>query len=278
MILSFHPLIEKDENRLCAGRLPNEEDLKAIRAADAVILPQGCYQSLYEMARENCPNVFPNYDARFAFPGKTGQALLFQKAGVAHPRTDSYTCVADFKDRNGGTGLSFPVVFKFDWGGEGESVFLINSPDALRQLLVKVERFENATPQGFVLQAFIPTGGRSLRVVVIGRRLISYWRVSADKTAFSTGISAGARIETHLDPELQHLAKEAVASFCAQTRINLAGFDILFVMKDSGGFADVPLFLEINYFFGRRGLGGSNAYYALFNEAVEMWIKAVGLS
>ena len=38
------------------------DDLDAIRAADAVILPQGCYQSLYEMARKNCKHVFPNFD------------------------------------------------------------------------------------------------------------------------------------------------------------------------------------------------------------------------
>ena len=60
MIVSFHPLFEADRNIICAGR----EDPAAIRAADAVILSQGCYRALYEMAWENCPHVFPNYDAR----------------------------------------------------------------------------------------------------------------------------------------------------------------------------------------------------------------------
>ena len=55
MILSFHPCYVADTNRLCAGRDPDEEDLSAIRAADAVVLPQGCRGPLYQMARKNCP-------------------------------------------------------------------------------------------------------------------------------------------------------------------------------------------------------------------------------
>jgi hypothetical protein len=63
---------------LCAGRQPDDSDLAAIRKAEAVILPQGCMESLYRMAREENRPVFPNYDLRFRHPGKTGQARLFQ--------------------------------------------------------------------------------------------------------------------------------------------------------------------------------------------------------
>ena len=59
MILSFHPIIEADENLICAGRLPEESDLEAIRRAEAVILSQGSSEALYRMARANCPHVFP---------------------------------------------------------------------------------------------------------------------------------------------------------------------------------------------------------------------------
>ena len=82
MILSFHPLFEADQNRLCAGRDPGKEELEAIRRADAVILPQGCRESLYFMARKACPHIFPNYDARFAYPEKIGQVQLFQENRV----------------------------------------------------------------------------------------------------------------------------------------------------------------------------------------------------
>jgi ribosomal protein S6--L-glutamate ligase len=57
MILSFHPCFVADKNIICAGRSPDADDLAAIKAADAVVLPQGCYKSLYEMARGNCTNI-----------------------------------------------------------------------------------------------------------------------------------------------------------------------------------------------------------------------------
>src|SRR5210317_154413 len=118
MIVSFHPLFEADKNIICAGREPNGEDLAAIRAADAVILSQGCYRALYKMARENCPHVFPNYVARFKYPGKINQIRLFRKVRVAHPASEIFSTVASFQQRyhEGLTKLSFnfPIVFKMD--------------------------------------------------------------------------------------------------------------------------------------------------------------------
>jgi ribosomal protein S6--L-glutamate ligase len=36
--------------------------------------------------------------------------------------------------------------------------------------------------------------------------------------------------------------------------------------------------LEINYFFGRTGLGGSDGYYRLFEAEVDKWLAAAGLN
>ncbi|MBW2338454.1 MAG: hypothetical protein JRF47_17190, partial [Deltaproteobacteria bacterium] len=101
MIVSFHPLFEGNKNITCAGREPGAEDLAAIKAADAVILPQGCYQSLYEMARANCPYVFPNYDTRFQYPGKIGQTKLFREFKIAHPASEIYLNLASFHHKFG---------------------------------------------------------------------------------------------------------------------------------------------------------------------------------
>ena len=38
-----------------------------------------------------------------------------------------------------------------------------------------------------------------------------------------------------------------------------------------------PIFLEINYFFGRRGLGGSLRYYERVDNAVNAWLNSLGL-
>lgn len=279
MILSFHPLFEADKNIICAGRKPDANDLSAINAADAIILPQGCYKSLFEMARDNCPNVFPDYEARFKFPGKIGQIRLFQKEKAAYPRSNICLNVGDFLNKSnklpGKLPFDFPFVFKFDWGGEGETVYLIKSAAQLQEIIQKANMFERTGQPGFIIQEYIPSQNRSLRVVVIGKEVISYWRFQDDLQSFHTSIAKGASIDTDSDPDLQEMAVKSVKIFCQKTGINLAGFDLLFSTEQETA---KPLFLEINYFFGRRGLGGSEKYYQLLEAEIHRWIKNIGLS
>ena len=132
-VLSFHMLIESDYNRVFSGNRPSAEDIEAIKAADAVILPQGCREILYRTARQYCDHVFPNYDVFFDYPGKTGQAALFKEMGVPHPRTFAFGGLQQFYKFE--CPFSFPFVFKFCWGGEGKNVFLLESADDLNQRL-----------------------------------------------------------------------------------------------------------------------------------------------
>ncbi len=279
MILSFHPNIVAHKNILCAGRLPDDEDRAAICQARAVILPQGPSEALYRMCRKHCAHVFPNYDARFDFPGKLGQARLFQKVGVRFPRTYPFETVFSYDDHFGKNALksplSFPCVFKSDWGGEGEGVFLLRTPEALDQALNKAAAAEKSGPKGFLLQEYVPCRGRSLRVVVIGDEFLSYWRIQQDPSQFLTNLKAGAFIDHKADPDLQQAGRAAVSDFCSKTGINLAGFDLIFPQNERPA---RPLFLEINYFFGRRGLGGSLEYYEIVDRAVRAWLSTLGLN
>lgn len=279
MVLSFHPHVVAQKNILCAGRPPNEEDQAAICQAKAVVLPQGCSEALYRMSRKHCPHVFPDYGARFDFPGKIGQARLFQKVGVACPRTIPFETVSAYnellRERTDTSPIGFPCVFKSDWGGEGEGVSLIRTPEAMAEALESAQRDEQGGLKGFLLQSYIPSKGRSLRVVVMGDQLFSYWRIQGDPAQFATSLKAGAVINHDTAPELQEAGRAAVGAFCSKTGINLAGFDLLFSEKEK---PHVPLFLEINYFFGRRGLGGSLNYYELIDRAVESWLGRLGLS
>ena len=278
MVLSFHPNIVARRNILCAGRLPNDEDRSAICQACAVIVPQGCSETLYRMCRKNCSHIFPNYDARFDFPGKLGQARLFQKAGAPFPRTYPFETVSLYHEYLGtnahGGPLGFPSVFKSDWGGEGDEVFLLKTPKALEEALARARRLEESGQKGFSLQEYVPCGGRSLRVVVIGEEFLSYWRVQPDPSQFVTSLKVGAIIDHEADPRLQEAGVAAVSDFCAKTGINLAGFDLLFSQNEKEA---RPFFLEINYFFGRRGLGGSLRYYDLVDRAVGAWLNTLGL-
>ena len=284
MILSFHPCFEAGRNIICAGRKPGAADLAAIRAADAVILPQGCYESLYRMARSGCANVFPDYRARFDYLGKTGQTRLFRKVRAAHPKTEWYGDVKALTgDSAGGSvglpetpvGIGYPCVFKFDWGGEGDNVYFISSPESLRVVLQKAVTFERTGQKGFILQEYIPSQNRSLRVVSIGGRMVSYWRVRNAEEPFQASLAKGAVLDHDSDPDLQQKAVASARRFCEKTGINLAGFDFLF---SSEGNAIEPLFLEINYFFGRRGLGGSENYYRMLIAKINRWLGSLGLS
>ena len=268
-----------DENMICAGRPPGENERIAIGAADATILPQGCRRELYEMARCYCPRVFPDYNARFEYPGKIGQIRLFRKEGVRFPASEIFSTVDTFTGRYrhlpGDLPYRFPVVLKFDWGGEGETVYLMDSVDQMEAALATAADSERAGLSGFLLQEFIPCDNRVLRVVVVGSKIISYWRVGPPSRRICVNVSAGAQIDFDSNPDHQRRAIDAVKRFSQATRINLAGFDLLYANRSED---DEPYFLEINYFFGRRGLGGSEAYYRLLHTEICKWLRHHGLA
>ncbi|MBW1834673.1 MAG: hypothetical protein JRI62_07870, partial [Deltaproteobacteria bacterium] len=163
MIVSFHPCFGADKYIICAGRKPDADDLAAIKAADAVILPQGCNEVLYNMASKNCSNTFPYYEAKFKYPGKIGQIRLFRETNVLHPESVTFERVDSFLDNYGAEpenlAFDFPFVFKFDWGGEGNGVFLITSPEELKDAIQNALNFERAGHVGFLIQEYIPSQG-----------------------------------------------------------------------------------------------------------------------
>lgn len=278
MIVSFHPCYEADANILCAGRQPDNKDRMAIRSADAVILPQGCPEALYRMARKECAHVFPDYDVRFQYPGKTGQAKLFQACSVSHPQTWVFANTAQFKRcGNVAVDAGFPLVLKLDWGGEGDTVFLLKDVVDLKDALSRVDAYERTGQKGFVLQQFIPASHRTLRVVVIGRTQKAYWRVQKTPFSFGTSVAKGATIDEDSDPVLRQKGIFFVRDFCRQTKINLAGFDLLFDETEPAQKKPQPLLLEINYFFGRTGLGGSEAFYSMLQTQINAWLEARGI-
>jgi ribosomal protein S6--L-glutamate ligase len=275
MILSFHPLYQGDVNRLCAGRDPDAQDRAAMRQAAAVILPQGCRASLYQAATRACGRVFPNYEARFAYPGKLGQIRLFQETGVPHPPSFCFADTAAFlqNDPAGNRPVSPPAVVKLNWGGEGRGVFPITQAGNLREIITLLQSYETTGQSGFIIQEWIPAGARALRVVVTGRELFSYWRVMASENAPLANLACGGAIDHGSDGHLMAAAEKATTAFCRKTGINLAGFDFLFCTDPAVADPQTPLFLEINYFFGRRGLWGSEAYYQRLQRAIDHWLE-----
>lgn len=276
MILSFHPLFEADKNIICAGRETDKSDLAAIKTAEAVILPQGCRHALYEMARHHCKHVFPNYDARFRYPGKTGQIQLFRDTKTPHPDTRVFDDMASFHREYGGSlegqPFALPFVFKLDWGGEGDTVYLIRSHDALHHVLQQTDIYEKSGQKGFLIQEYVPNANKTLRVVKIGQRLFSYWRILNSPKGFLANLSKGAAIDFDSEPDLQNKAGVTINRLCKKSGINLAGFDVIFSNEKKDR---PPMLLEINYFFGRKGLGGSEAYYKILQDEIRIWLDGL---
>ncbi len=279
MILSFHPCFTADRQIILGARSLNEEDLRLIRGANAVILPQGRMESLVSACSEAGTNMFPNYEMRQAYPGKVGQSRLFQKFQFPHPKTSRWKTVAAFKDAAlGVTGIpscSFPFVVKDDGSHEAGGVFMVNERESLEVALDFMALKEMSGSKGFVTQDFVPSGGNVLRAVIMGQRTITYWKRPVRPGQVITTISKGALIDHEWRPELQEKGKAQARGLAKRTGINLAAVDFVFPLWE-----EVPaaLFLEINYYFGRRGLGGMDAYYRLLFRAIQDWLRTIGLN
>ena len=274
MILSFHPRVNGDVNlRLTLKGLFSDKEAWLIASARAIVVTQSIKAHQYEFCRAHSSHLFPDYTNRFGFEGKYANIQLFRRFKAPHPETACYKSVGDFKVRhfkNQGPLMPFPFVLKGDRGGGGWAVFLIRDRrDLMERLEILADKRLHATLR-FIAQAFVPHGGRDLRVVVIGRIIKAYWRCQDKPGEFRNNVGRGAVINYDLDPELRKKGIRCVEDFCSKTGINLAAFDVLF---DRSQPEPKPLLSEINFLFGRKGLGGSPRFYELLNQAVQQWAR-----
>ena len=224
IILSMHPVIAGD--RFYWDRGVWDKDLfQEIQKARAVILPQTVERELYCLCKRQCPYVFPNYDLRFQWEGKVGDTLAFWAFNIKHPHTLVFpkveTLLGEHPDMNHKVPAlpQFPFVLKGAHGGEGTRVWLIESSMALEEKLQVLLQYELKGSSGFVIQEYLPDLERDLRVVVIGSRILSYWRKAQ---GFLHNIARGGEVDAESDPELQAIGREKVMQFCQRSGINLA--------------------------------------------------------
>lgn len=237
--------------------------------ADLTVVPQRIKAHQYRFCRKHALRLFPDYRYRFGFEGKYGNIELFRMFNAPHPPTELYLSVSAFVNRHIGEGvphLRFPFVVKGDTGGGGWGVFLVRDEKTLRETLELLSDVRRHPTGRFIAQAYIPHGGRDLRVVVVGTSFYPYWRCQPDPEEFRNNVGRGAFIVHDLDPELREKGLRCVRTFCENTGINLAAFDVLFDRRKPD---PVPLLCEINFMFGRKGLGGSNKFFTYLREAVD---------
>jgi ribosomal protein S6--L-glutamate ligase len=107
-----------------------------------------------------------------------------------------------------------------------------------------------------------------LRVVIVGQMTKSYFRIGNGN--FYNNVAQGGRIDHDLYPQKQLLGRQMARSLCTKAGIDVAGLDLMFPAHSS------PLFIEMNFLFGRKGIGGRLGYDRLFRQAVQEWINTSG--
>ncbi|MBX6422581.1 RimK family alpha-L-glutamate ligase [Thermosulfurimonas sp. F29] len=264
--VSFNPWIEGEVNFFQFTAL-TEEVIAALRRARAVFLPQTVSPELYFFVRRLGKRVFPNYDLRFAFPGKIGQILLFRVLGLPHPRTICVPRICALGPHPGTVEVSlppYPFVVKGNHGHEGREVFLVRNAGEWEEALKILRTFEASGRYGFLVQEYLPWE-YDLRVVVIGNRRLPFWR----KGRFLKNLVQEGEVVACPDPGLEARALEVVAELCEKTGFNLMAVDFLF-RPERGE----VLINEINFVFGLRLLGGEERFRTYLREAGEAFLRA----
>ena len=77
-----------------------------------------------------------------------------------------------------------------------------------------------------------------------------------------------------VDSSHEGLGVWLIKRICDASCIDLAAMDFVFSMAEPD---PQPLILEINYFFGRRGLGGSLKYYRMLHKAIRQRLGEHGI-
>jgi ribosomal protein S6--L-glutamate ligase len=196
---------------------------------------------------------------------------------LPHPETAAWKSVKKFQDACttlGSLPHRIPFLIKKDESHEAEGVFQITDRPTLHATLDYLAGLERSGTSWFISQELIPAEGHVLRVVIMGRRLISYWKRPEKDGQIITTLRKGSKIDKAWRPDLQDKGRTMARQLSQKTGINVAAVDVVFDLSLQ---EPQPLLLEINYYFGRRGLGGSKNYYRILYKAAKEWLTENGL-
>ena len=136
--------------------------------------------------------------------------------------------------------LNFPIILKFPHGTGGKGVLYADSIVVAKGILDAL----SALRQPFLIQEYIDTGGRDIRAIVIGNRVVAaYQRVSSGRDIRANIHSGGSGEKIKLDASVKKLCVKA-AQACGA---DMAGVDLLLSHRG-------PLFLEVNLSPGLQGV------------------------
>lgn len=149
---------------------------------------------------------------------KLQTALRLAAAGVPHPHTSHVCSGAPVREIDG------RVVVKPRFGSWGKDVFLCESQGELERCLRRLRRKRWFRRQGALVQAYVPSLGFDLRVLVAGGEAVGAVQRIAAPGEWRTNIALGAlRLPVTPSPEACALAIAAAAAVGG----DLVGVDLL---------------------------------------------------
>ncbi len=156
--------------------------------------------------------------------------LALHQAGVPMPTTYIVSTI------DGAKGLlqklTYPIILKFPNGTGGKGVIYADSEIVANGILDAL----SALRQPFLIQEFIETGGRDVRAIVCGDKVVaSYQRVASDHDIRANLHSGGHGEKLELDAATKQLCIRAAQAVGA----DIAGVDLLISHRG-------PLVLEVN--------------------------------
>jgi ribosomal protein S6--L-glutamate ligase len=258
--VSFQPEIRMEENLPPFTSIEDPRTIDLLGKAVGVLLPSYVAPWTYRSITQHAKNWFPRLEALFNFRGKTSQVHLFDSMGVRHPESlvfETPLCLQAYIDEHESP-WGYPIVLKGDLGGGGVTVFPVYGGEDIAKYLLKLPK-----DKPLLIQKWVEHGGKDLRVVIYGDQTVSYFRVGGGQ--FYNNVCRGGRIDHGGWPELQQKGASAVLEFCTRAGIDIAGFDLMF--PDDGA----PVFIEVNFRFGRKGLGGLKEHQRHLLRAILRW-------
>jgi len=274
-ILSYHTGLQAEVNLALISQRPlTQADAQAVAAAAAVLLPLVCRPDLYALVAACGRPHFPRPAVHLSLDGKVGNCRLFAGLGLPQPETREFAdleaaAAAWEAGEPGVAALGAPLVAKGAGDGMGRNVFLVQKPGELRALAGRLETGCARGPAGLVLQRYIP-GAAEMRVVLLHQEAQAYWRWPAPGE-FRANLSQGGGWSDQGPAEQRGAGLALARRLQAAAGIDVAGVDLIFPPGQG------PLLLEINFFFGRKGLGGSQGFLPRYLTAVRAWLKGLGL-
>ncbi|MBU1275849.1 MAG: hypothetical protein KJ720_10775 [Proteobacteria bacterium] len=274
-IVSYHPGLEADINLVLVSQRPlDDHDREVAREAGAILLPQICRADLFALARESGAPFFPNPAVHLSLDGKVGNHRLFADLGLPHPPTVEFADLTSAakaweEGRDDVAALGAPLVAKGAGGGMGDNVFLVNNPAELRGLAGRLETYCHRGPSGLVLQRY-HAGAVDMRVELLHDAADVYWRRAADEE-FRANLCQGGTLIKDGSPAQRQAAVELARRLQKAAGLDLAGVDVIITSQGE------PLLLEVNFFFGRRALGGHEVFLERYLNAVRRWLAGQGL-